>query len=102
MCLSSLQVNASELQYEHPHFSDDDDERAVQVCLKMKEMSVLLSGFITLNSGVFCKLLSSATFFPPSCPHPHIAIQTPTQLSDPSPWLSEVIFTQRRPLIGSQ
>lgn len=48
------------LCYEHAHFSDDDDERAVQVCLKMKEMSVLLSGFITLNSGVFYTLLSSA------------------------------------------
>lgn len=35
-------------------------------------------------------------------PHAPIAIETPTQLSDASPWLNKVIFTQRRPLIGSQ
>lgn len=38
----------------------DDDERAVQVCQKMKEMSVFLPKFISLNSGVFYALGSCA------------------------------------------
>lgn len=73
--------------YEHAHFSDDDDERAVQVGLKMKEMSALLSGFITLNSGVFYTLLC-VTFLPPFQPF-HSAVRSR------SPWLNEVIFAQR-------
>lgn len=92
------------LRYEHAHFSDDDDERAVQVCLKMKEMPVFLSGFITLNSGVFYTLLSSviSAFHLSvlthlySTPPPHWAV------TFQAPWLDGVIFTQRRPLIGSQ
>lgn len=66
--------------------------------LKMKEMSVFLSGFISLNSGVFY-------FFVPPI---HLSLLA-HRYSDPhsavgsqSPWLSGVIFTQRRPLIGSQ
>ncbi len=86
------------LCYEHAHFSDDDDERAVQVCLKMKEMSVLLSGFITLNSGVFYTLLSRAiplfhlsvlALAPPSLFKPPFSAVT-----SHSPWLNEVIFTE--------
>lgn len=69
------------------HFSDDGDERAVQIWLKMKEMSALLSGFIILNSGVFHTLLSS------TIPSFHLSVlmlaspslfKPPAQLSDPS------------------
>lgn len=70
--------------------------------LKMKEMSVFLSGFISLNSGVFYTLCSSVV------PPIHLSLLA-HHYSDPrsavgsqSPWLSGVIFTQRRPLIGSQ
>lgn len=88
ICLSSLQVNVYTMSYEHAQLSDDDDdERALQVCLKMKEMSVLLSGFISLNSSVFYTLLSS------TIPSLHLSVLTlapqslfkpPTQLSDPT------------------
>ena len=89
------------LRYEHAHFSDDD-ERAAQVSLKMKEMSVFLSGFISLNSGVFYTLRSSTV--PPlhlavldhRYSGPHSAVRSQ------SPRLSGVICTHRRPLIGSQ
>lgn len=70
---------------EHAHFSGDD-ERAVQVCLKMKEMSVFLSRFISLNSGVFYPLYLSVLTHRDS--EPHLAVRSQ------SPWLSGVFFTQ--------
>lgn len=82
MCLSSLQVNVSE----RAHFSDDD-ERAVQVCLKMKEMSMFLCRFISLNSGVFYTLRSIAV--PPfhlsvlthRYSEPHLAVRSQSPLA---------------------
>lgn len=78
---------------EHAHFSGND-ERAVQVCLKMKAMSVFLSRFISLNSGVFYTLYLSVLTHRYSDPHSAVRSR--------SPWLSGVFFTQRRPLIGSR
>lgn len=71
----------------------------------MKEMSVFLSGFITLNSGVFYTLLSSVIYLPSTLLSSHIDIQPPPPRSavrSQPPWLNGVIFSQRRPLIGSQ
>lgn len=68
-------------------------------------MSVFLSGFITLNSGVFYTLLSSVIYLPSTLLSSHIDIQPPPPRSavrSQPPWLNGVIFSQRRPLIGSQ
>lgn len=68
-------------------------------------MSVFLSGFITLNSGVFYTLLSSVIYLPSTLLSSHIDIQPPPPRSavrSRPPWLNGVIFSQRRPLIGSQ
>lgn len=68
----------------------------------MKEMSVFLSGFISLNSGVFYTLGSSVV--PPIhlCVFTHRYSDPHSAVGSQSLWLSGVIFTQRRPLIGSQ
>lgn len=104
MCLSSLQVNVSVLRactffrwwWWKSGSSLLEDER--DVCAPL-----------WIHYSLFRCLLHTPlllyTFLPPFRLYPHTPIAIPTPHSavrSHSPWLNEVIFTQRRPLIGSQ
>lgn len=85
------------------HLFQRDDERAAQACLKMKDASVLLAGFISLNPGVFSAPALASLPPPPPTPSSPISIQALAPLSGANcPWPSGVIWSQRRALMGSQ
>lgn len=102
MCLSSLQVNVSVLRactffrwwWWKSGSSLLEDER--DVCAPLW---IHYSQFRCLLHTPLLRYTS----LPPFRPHTPIAIQPPlSTVRSRSPWLNEVIFTQRRPLRGPQ